>query len=457
MNSLPKYALVTFALLLALVAKAETPTADPMVTYVVRSGDKLINIASKVLADPDQWAEVAQLNRMANPNEIAVDQRIQIPLRLMRWTPSPARLVSANGDIQINGAPVAAGARLVEGDRLQSGASSSAVVEMKDGTRIQILPKSLMELVKHRQYGHKDEEVKTNWFASLLRLTQGAVEAIVTPGVQRAAPLQVTTPTSVVGVRGTRFRVAYDARARSEVIEGLVAAENPAQGTIAELPAGTGAVIRPEEKTIEVKQLLSAPDLSALPARVESRGAWQWPIASGAQAWRVQLATDAQFNQIVFEDKFDLPSWSMAGLPLGQWFARVRAVDNVGLEGFDSARAIEIVATPPPAWTLQTSALTFRDGVSRLKWTPVESQSKTGGEWRADILKNGVAIASRSIYSGGGSLTEFLELTPGAYTVQVQGTDAQGTPFPRTTFRLQVPDGWGSSISELANPLQLIE
>lgn len=457
MNIRPNHVVLALACVFAGAACAKPQPTDPTVTYTVQPGDKLIDLAHKILAQPARWTEVAKLNKMAQPNTLVVGQTIKIPLRLMRWAPGAARLVSANGDIQVNGLPAVAGAAIGEGDKVQAGAASSAVIALEDGSRIQLMPQSLAELVNHRGYGQKAADGKTNWFAAFLRLTQGAIEAVVKPGVQRASPFEIKTPTSVVGVRGTHFRVAIDGQARSEVIEGRVVAENPAQLAKAELSTGTGAVIRPDEKRIEVKQLLAAPDLQGLPAQLHSNASWNWPAAPGAKAWRVQLATDAQFSHIVFEDKLAVPSWAMANLPLGQWHARVRAIDNVGLEGFDAARSLEIVAAVVPQWRLKTSTLTLRNGMTALTWTPTELPGNTGGEWRATVLNNGVAVPSRSVYSGAGSLTEYLELPPGAYTLQVQGTNAQGTPFPPKTFRLQVPGGWGSSTTTLANPLQPID
>jgi hypothetical protein len=456
----PTSALIAICLLFALAATAEVKAQEPAertVTYTVQAGDKLIAIASQLLQDPGLWSEVAQFNRMAQPDRIAIGQSIQIPLRLMRWAPGAAHLVSANGDIQVNGAPAAAGAAIAEGDRLQAGPGSSAVLALEDGSRIQLLPSSLAELIIHRQYGQKDAGGKTHWFAGLLRLTQGAVEAMVTPGVQRAMPLQVTTPTSVVGVRGTHFRVAFDAQARSEVIEGRVVAENPAQASQASLPAGTGAVIRPDVKHIEVKPLLPAPNLGASPAQRQAGQTWNWPAAEGAEAWRVQLAADPNFSQIVRQDRLATPSWAMAGLPLGRWFARVRAIDNVGLEGLDASRALEIVATPVPDWTLRSSTLTLRNGLTRLRWTPVETRARTGGQWRAEVLKNGVAVDATSVPSAENSFTELLQLAPGSYTVHIDGQDAQGIPFQRKIFQLRVPDGWGTSTQDVINPLQLSE
>lgn len=443
---------LAISLVFALAAKAQVP-AEAAVTYTVQSRDNLIRIASKVLIHPDGWPEVARMNRIRSPDDIVVGQKIQIPLRLMKWTPNQARLISANGDVQINGASATVGAALSEGDRLHAGASSSALIKMDDGSRIQIMPGSVAELVNHRQYGLKDGSPNINWFSGLLRLTKGAVEAIVSPGVERATPLQVTTPTSLVGVRGTHFRVAFDAQARSEVMEGLVVAENTAQAVKADLPAGNGAVIRPEEKTIQVKRLLAAPDLNALPAQLHGRQSLSWPKSDGAEAWRVQLAADADFSQIFFEGKVTVPALEAAGLPLGHWHARVRAIDKVGLEGFDAARKIEIVAAPAPIWTLDSSTLSFREGRSRLSWTAAEPGVRNAAQWRAEILKDGAVVVAAAASSAQGSFIDF-ELASGVYTVRIDGQDAQGIAFRRQIFQLEIPDGWGTHVRDLIDPLQ---
>lgn len=438
--------------LMAHAAQAQAP-AEAAVTYTVQPRDNLIGIAGKVLASPESWPEVARLNGMQRPNSITVGQKIQIPLRLMKWVPSQASLTSATGDVKINGLPATAGATVSEGDRLEAGASSSALISLQDGSRIQVMPGSLAELVNHRQYGLKDGDRTINWFSGLLRLTKGAVEALVTPGVERAAPLRVITPTSVVGVRGTHFRVAIDAQDRSEVMEGLVVAENTTQAVQAELPAGNGAVIRPEVKNIEVRPLLAAPDLSAAPAQAHERQPWAWPASAGAEAWRVQLAADAGFNQIFFERKVAAPSLDVSAIPRGQWHARVRGIDSVGLEGFDARRTIEIVAAPAPTWTLSRSTLSFRGGTTRLSWAPAEPALQTGVQWRAQVLKaDGVAVSAPLTFAPG-PFTE-LHIAPGTYSVRIDGQDAQGTPFLPQRFQLQVPDGWGSQVRDVIDPLQ---
>ncbi len=65
-----------------------------------------------------------------------------------------------------------------------------------------------------------------------MRLSQGAVETLASKLGLRAIPLQIQTPTTVIGVRGTRFRIAQEtatANARAEVMEGVVRADNTVQ------------------------------------------------------------------------------------------------------------------------------------------------------------------------------------------------------------------------------------
>ena len=85
-----------------------------------------------------------------------------------------------------------------------------------------------------------------------------------------------------------------------ETAVALVRADNTAQQSGADLPKGTGALINPAEKEVRVVKLLEAPDLSGVPSEVtRPAGTWPMPVQAGAAAYRVQVASDAEFNQIV--------------------------------------------------------------------------------------------------------------------------------------------------------------
>ena len=188
----------------------------------------MIGLSKAVLVAPDAWREVARLNKLSNINQIRPGQHLSIPARLMRSEVVGATLFSVVGDVQMAGAPAVAGSTIAEGQAVQTGAAGSAVVALADGSQVRIPPSSLAEVAASRSYGQPQgntTEGGRGWFAGTLRVLRGSVEIFATE-VLRAKPLEVITPTAVIGVRGTHFRVAFDDDAKSlshaEVIEGKV-------------------------------------------------------------------------------------------------------------------------------------------------------------------------------------------------------------------------------------------
>ncbi len=80
--------------------------------------------------------------------------------------------------------------------------------------RIQLLPGSEAEVIASREYALRDAKAQRSdsWFAGIVRLSQGAVETLASKLGLRAIPQQIQTPTTAIGVRGTRFRVAQETR-----------------------------------------------------------------------------------------------------------------------------------------------------------------------------------------------------------------------------------------------------
>lgn len=98
--------------------------------------------------------------------------------------------------------PAASGGGLLEGDRIVTGPKGSAAVTLKDGTVLSVGPNSSLDLT------HYVFEPTSQNGSLLINLVQGTVR-MVTGIMGRTNPelIKLTTPTSVVGVRGTDFIV----------------------------------------------------------------------------------------------------------------------------------------------------------------------------------------------------------------------------------------------------------
>lgn len=354
---------------------APAPT-EPSIGYTIQPGEKLIRLGKRLLTDPEAWPEVASFNKLGNANTLKPGQTIQLPLRLMKPMLANGKVVSVSGDVQLGTSPAEAGGTLAEGARLQTGANSSAVIELADGSRVTLLPNTLAELAISQNYATRDARgsASTTWFSGLVRLVQGSLDTAAEKLAKRATPLQIQTPTSLVGVRGTQFRVAFDdpvtQNARTEVLEGLVQADNPTQGSGAALPQGKGAVLNPAVKEIKVVDLLQAPDLSATPADIfKPLALWPMPGLAGAASFRVQVASDAAFNQIVRDLVVTTGAADLATLPNGSWFARIRGIDAIGIEGYDSVKTVKVSPPLPRQWTTRNDRIDVTNGRHVLRFT----------------------------------------------------------------------------------------
>lgn len=98
--------------------------------------------------------------------------------------------------------PALSGAVVQEGDRIITGAKGAAALTLVDGTVLTVGPNSSLDLT-HHVYDPTSQQGSL-----LLNLLQGTLR-MITGAMAKTNPelIKVTTPTAVVGVRGTDFIV----------------------------------------------------------------------------------------------------------------------------------------------------------------------------------------------------------------------------------------------------------
>jgi hypothetical protein len=457
---------------------------EPYISYTVKQGDTLQALSRTLLTDPKKWNALARLNGLKNPNLILPGQVLDVPRSLINFANQPKLategvLQSAIGAVTINGSPAQAGAVVPEGARVQTAAGSSAVIKMSDGSSVQLMPRSLAEVVMQHGYAMKDpaSSISTTWFSGAIRLVEGVLDIAADKLAKRKEPLNVVTPTSVVGVRGTQFRVAYEdstARtARTEVLEGKVRVDNAAQNVGADVGGGFGVAVKPNEREIKVVALLPALPESALPARVEraredQQAAWIVGSLSGAAAYRVELAQDAAFAQIVFDTKSTSNAINLVAAPNGSYHARVRGIDAAGIEGYNAIRRIDIASAPPTAPAASTAPV-------GLIWVREVNIAAT-----ADVVPEGLLLrvntsASDTPRTLQVQIAQDAAMTQGLQTLQLDnagyvilkdlkagqlrfvrftGTSPQGLSGSSAVYSLELPADWGSTVFGMTSALR---
>ncbi len=305
-----------------------------------------------------------------------------MPERYLHSQVVPARLVSAFGDVRIGDKPVAAGVAFNVGDTIRTGESSTAVVQLADGSHVKLAPSTEGRLDEQRRFRIRATAaaIDDGLVAASLRLLSGSIEVFASK-VLRARPLEVSTPTAVIGVRGTTYRVRNDVMpataaasavnvSGTEVLEGKVHAQvgAAAAGVAVDIPAKFGASLEPGRKPV-VLPLPPAPDLSGVPPLFD-----RLPIKvrlPGGLPLRVQVANDAAFDHIQLDTRVHAgDDVRIPQLADGQWHLRVRAISPEGLEGLDAVRDFQLRARPESPFLVDPPAnAKLPVGDVALRWT----------------------------------------------------------------------------------------
>ena len=457
--------------------KVSTPAAsptEPSLTYTVVAQDKLIVLSRTLFNGLEAWAGVAQYNGLKNPNLIYPGQKLQVPLRYLAAKPSGGKVITASGDVSLGGQPLQPGSAIQAGQQFKTGADGSATIELGDGSRIKLLPNTLAEVISNSDYTMRDASASgsTNWFSGLMRLTSGALEALASKGVKRATALRIETPTSTLGVRGTEFRVAFDdpttLSARTEVLEGLVRADNPAQAASADLPMGTGAVVKPQEKQIKVVNLLPAPDAAGIASEVfQPQASLGLPNLAGAANYRVLIASDDKFDKVVRSLKVAANSPAdLSGLPTGNWFALVRGIDGIGLEGFNTIKLISIKDAPPVKVAPTTDpwqqsgnrlvSLVTEAGKTSINWT-ASPDDPAATNYLALIGQDATRLQPLASSQSTIRSLNLDTLAPGTYYIRLRTTLASGITSDSALYRFKLDDNWGQTVFGLLSALQTVK
>lgn len=317
--------------LAAIPAQAQS-VDDGVLTYEVRQGDTLIDLAEAYFRRPADYRVVQRLNRIADPRRLQIGTVLDIPVGVLRSAPITARVVSFRGEVTLtrDGARlnVAVGTVVEEGDLVETGPDSRIQLEMPDGSRMTLPSQSRARLARLRRYpinGAVEHE---------LDLERGRAESQAAP-VRTPGGYRVRTPVTVSAVRGTEFRVGYDTvsdTTSTTVLEGAVAVADDDDALIA--GAGQG-VSRTADGDTALVTLLAAPGLTRgddIQTGAVVRMTPE-PVA-GAGRYRLQLAADAGFIEGLGER--EVPPGEAAvfeGLADQIYFARISAITAEGVEG----------------------------------------------------------------------------------------------------------------------------
>lgn len=305
------------------------PGGEDTFVYTVKRFDTLYDLAQDYMTGPNAWREVQASNRVRIPKSMPVGYRLAIPRRLLKFTPIVLRVQTFSGPVAVSGVEVRKGLELAEGSVISTGANGFVVISGADGSRIALPSNTRVRIGQARKYllvPATDIELQVERGKAEIQAAKQAPDS----------RFRVRTPVAVTAVRGTVFRAGYSeeaASSASETIEGEVAVA-AAKAELA-VPAGFGAAAK-ADGGLAKETLLPAPAL-ADPAKVqtEARVAFDFKPVDMAQAYRMQVARDAGFLDVIAELYAVQPHAEFEGMKNGIYFVRAAGFSAAGLQGLE--------------------------------------------------------------------------------------------------------------------------
>jgi len=418
-------------------AHAQTVAADADWRYRVIRGDTLIALTEAWLAPGKTWHDLQKINRVPDPLRLMPGSTLRMPVAWLRREASVAEAVFVRGEVQRQrGAAneaLATGATLQSGDRIKTGAQSSASLRFADGSRLLIPPESEVALAQLLVLGRGALP------AVRLDLARGGADHRVAPNAQRVPLYELRTPHVNLGVRGTEFRVQTAGGAtRMQVISGAVHADGLGRDV-----AG-GQALLADAAARSVAPLLPAPDLAGLPATAERlplQLAWT-ASPPGAVAWRAQLYPRGDFDRLLLDARVGEPAaaWADArDLADGDYTLRLRGIDAQGQEGAAADADLRLQARPePPFIQAPAPAAVSYTGAIALAWTRNTAAPDVRLQIARDPGFTDLALQPPPIAAAGFE----ARLADGRYHWRVASVDASGRAGPfgdPQTFEIAPP------------------
>lgn len=312
--------------------------------YRARPHDTLIGLGQRLLLEPRRWRGLQRLNAIADPRRIPVGTVIRIPYTWLRMNVETALATDVAGTVLRDNKPLTRGEIVPQGSRIETGVDGSVTLDLADGSSVTLQKSSLLRLDTLQQVSGEKSAHDLQ-----LKLEKGRIQTAVKPHGD-VGRFEIETPVAIAAVRGTQFRTAFDPAtlmAAEETLHGAVAVAGA--GAAESVPAGFGTRVPSDGVPIAPVRLLPAPDLSGIsPTNLTSRLHLTWPPVAGAIRYRIQLAPDPDFHTILAGTESTDTRASLPAPPDGAFWLRVRAIDRLGLEGFDAVKAMTEHLMPPP-------------------------------------------------------------------------------------------------------------
>ncbi len=362
------FSVALFLLLSALTLRAAEPAG--VIEYIVQPGDTISDLSEHYLGGRARWSAIARINPGLDIHKLRPGQMLRLPESRIQFVGKTAKVLKVNGRAQSSGVDLQEGQQLGAGTTIDVATDSFVTLQLDDGSILVVEPNTRAHLNELRQ-------LSTGAQRSSVYIDRGRIDVKTAPQTEPGARFEISTPSATTAVRGTRFRVGENESGTTvtEVTEGRVRVAAPETSKSVTVDAGQGTVVAAGQTPAAPEPLLPAPDLSTLPEQyTQTILEITFPPVDRASAYRVTVARDAAFDDVVAAAENASPQLKVAGLPDGKYYLRARAISADGLHGLEALDDFLLHARPePPFASSPVLGKRVAAGPVMLVWTAPES------------------------------------------------------------------------------------
>jgi hypothetical protein len=328
-----------------------------VLVYKVKAGDSLSKLSSKYFIQPVNFDDIQKVNRLQSIDILKVGAEINIPRQLIKTSPSKATIMglSCATAIRVNQSPkpLNVGSVVTEGAVIEIPPECHASLLLEDGSVIRLPSSASLQITTLRKNALESApEVK-------LDLARGRIELDINKNRAKSTPFEVRTPLSIMGVRGTEFRVGYspdDNAGQVEVLGGIVQTRGSSDANSRPITKGLGVPIDGDGKALAIEKLLNAPVFQTAESTTGAQPSFVAKLTPVPLAgyYVATNANTANFNDIRSTQQLLAPELFIARLEKQATFYQLSSASESGLIGTERIYGF---CTPPSDKNRRCSAV----------------------------------------------------------------------------------------------------
>ena len=329
----------------------DVSSESSMIVYKIKAGDTFNKLVRKHMVQPVDLDAIHKANNLANIDLLPIGTDLNIPRHLVKTNPSKAIImgVSCATAIRLNNSnkPLTVGTYVSEGAVIEVPAECHVSLLLEDGSIIRLPSSAQLKITTLRKNALETApEVK-------LDLARGRVELDVNKNRGKSTPFEIRTPLSIMGVRGTEFRVGYspdDSSAQVEVLGGIVETRGNTDAQSRAITKGFGVPIDADGKALPTEKLLDAPLFQSAQVTPGSQPSFVAALSPVPQAnyYMANSANTANFGGTQVSQHLLAPEIFIPKLNKQITFYQLTSVSESGLIGTERNYGFCATPTDPP-------------------------------------------------------------------------------------------------------------